>query len=69
VTVDEELPWGGSRLIVGTGIYGSLPITPKVFKEAGRRGMDVIAIRTEDACRQIAGVGRREIHAVLHVTC
>jgi hypothetical protein len=65
----EELPWGGSRLIVGTGAYGSLPIMPEVIEEAGRRGVDLDAVPTEQACRLIAGLDAREVHAVLHVTC
>ena len=69
VSAAEELPWGGSRLIIGTGVYGSLPIMPDVTDEAGCRGVDLIAIPTEDACRLIASVDRREVHAVLHVTC
>ena len=66
---DEELPWGGSRLIIGTGVHGSLPIMPEVTQEAGRRQVDLTALPTEDACRLIAGLDSREVHAVLHVTC
>lgn len=69
LSADEELPWGGSRLIVGTGAYGSLPIMREVTEEASHRGVDLTAIPTEDACRLIASLDRREVHAVLHVTC
>jgi len=69
LSADEELPWGGQRLIIGTGAYGSLPIMPEVLEEAGRRGVDLAAIPTEDACRLIASLDRREVNAVLHVTC
>jgi hypothetical protein len=69
VSADEELPWGGGRLIIGTGAYGSLPIMPQVLEEARRRGVELDAIPTEDACRLIASLDRREVHAVLHVTC
>ena len=65
----EELPWGGDRLIVGTGAYGSLPIAPDVFAEARRRRVDVDAVPTAEACRLIAGLESRQVHAVLHVTC
>ena len=66
---DEELPWGGRRLIIGTGAYGSLPIMPHVLEEAARRDVDLTAVPTEDACRMIADLDGREVHAVLHVTC
>ena len=69
VSMAEELPWGGSRLIIGTGVYGSLPIMVEVIEEAGRRGVELDAVPTEQACRLIAALGSREVHAVLHVTC
>jgi hypothetical protein len=69
LSADEDLPWGGSRLIIGTGVYGSLPIMPEVTEKAGRRGVALTAIPTKDACHLIAGLDKREVHAVLHVTC
>jgi hypothetical protein len=69
LSADEELPWGGGRLIIGTGADGSLPIMPEVFEEARRRGVDLAARPTEEACRLIASLDPREVHAVLHVTC
>jgi hypothetical protein len=69
LSADEELPWGGGRLIIGTGAYGSLPIMPQVLEEAHRRGVDLTTIPTEEACRLIDGLDRHEVHAVLHVTC
>ena len=69
VSPDEELPWGGRSLIIGTGVHGSLPIMPGVTEEADRRGVDVTAIPTEDAPRLIARLDAREVYAVLHVTC
>ena len=29
LSADEEIPWGGPRLIIGTGACGSLPIMPE----------------------------------------
>jgi hypothetical protein len=69
LSADEELPWGGRRLIIGTGAHGSLPIIPEAIQEAARRDVDLTAIPTEDACRLIASLDGREVHAVLHVTC
>lgn len=65
----EDLPWGGRRLIVGTGAYGSLPIAPDVVAEADRRGVELDAMPTAEACRLISRLDEREVHAVLHVTC
>jgi hypothetical protein len=69
VSAAEDLPWGGSRLIVGTGFYGSLPIMPEVTEEAERRGAKLTAVPTEAAYRLISSLNPREVHAVLHVTC
>jgi hypothetical protein len=69
LSMNEELPWGGSRLIIGTGAYGSLPITPDVTEDAQRRGVELEAVPTEEACRLIASLDARDVHAVLHVTC
>jgi hypothetical protein len=46
-----------------------LPIMPEVVAEAARRNIDLVAVPTEQACRLIAGVKRRDVRAVLHITC
>jgi hypothetical protein len=69
LSVDEDLPWGGTRIIIGTGVYGSLPIKPDVIEEATRRGVTIDAIPTEQACQLICELDPSDLHAVLHVTC
>jgi hypothetical protein len=69
LSAKEDIPWGGDQLIVGTGVYGNLPIMPTVEAEAKRRGIKLIAVPTEQACRLLSSVKRRKTHAVLHVTC
>ena len=69
LSVNEDLPWGGRQLIIGTGAYASLPIMPDIVEEAVRRDVELTAIPTEDACRLISSLDEREVHAVLHVTC
>lgn len=66
---DETIPWSAPRLIVGTGADGQLPIMPEVYEEAQRRGVEIVAVPTEEACRLLSGVGPRDVAAVLHVTC
>ncbi len=65
----ENLPWGGGRLIVGTGVDGALPIMPEVAREAARRHVDLVAVPTAEACRLLESLERGDVHAVLHVTC
>ncbi len=69
LTAAERIPWGGRTLIVGTGADGALPIAPDVLAEARRRGVELRALPTADACRLLAALEPREVHAVLHVTC
>jgi hypothetical protein len=69
LSVAENLPWGGQQLIVGTGLYGKLPVMPAVAAEAKRRGIKLIALPTAEACHYLSSVKRRETYAVLHVTC
>jgi hypothetical protein len=69
LSADEDIPWSGSQLIIGTGAYGSLPIMPELRQEADRRGVKLVATPTADACRLIASLDRRDVNAILHVTC
>ena len=65
----EKIPWTSSRLIVGTGASGLLPITSDVRAEAERRGIDLVALPTERACELLRGVDASTVSAILHVTC
>ena len=69
LSADEEIPWSALRLIVGTGANGQLPIMPEVYQEAQRRGVEVVAVPTEEACGLLTDVGPRDAAAVIHVTC
>jgi hypothetical protein len=69
LSVAEAIPWGGHRLIVGTGANGELPIAPDVHAEAKRRGVRVDALPTAQACRLLADMNSEDVYAVLHVTC
>jgi hypothetical protein len=69
LSVAEDIPWGGTRLIIGTGADGALPVMPDVEAEARRRGIRVEAMPTPDACHLLAGLRSRDVYAVLHVTC
>lgn len=69
LSAKESIPWSGSRLIVGTGADGRLPIMAQVYEEAARRNVEIVALPTEAACRLIADIEPGEVNAVLHVTC
>ena len=69
LSVGEGIPWGGGQLIVGTGAEGRLPIAPDVYAEAARRGIAIVALPTDDACRLLGKLRAADVHAVLHVSC
>lgn len=69
LSLDEVIPWHGQRLIVGTGAFGRLPIMPEVADEAERRGIELVALPTGEACQLIDECPDAEINAILHVTC
>jgi hypothetical protein len=66
---DEAIPWSGDRLIVGTGASAQLPIMPEVYEVARRRGVEIVARSTSEACDLLRDADDEEIVAVLHVTC
>lgn len=69
LTSAEEIPWGGSRLIVGTGADGALPVASDIYDEAKRRGVRIEAVPTRDACRLLAELDPHDVYAIIHVTC
>ena len=69
LTANERIPWGGRRLIVGTGQSGKLPIMPDVWAEAQRRGVEIVAVPTEEALRLLGDVEAKDAYAVVHFTC
>ena len=69
LSLKEEIPWGGGQLIVGTGVNGRLPIMPEIREEADRRGVKLVALPTEEACRLLRDLKPRNAYAILHTTC
>lgn len=69
LSIKEEIPWGGSQLIVGTGAYGRLPVMPEIREEAERRGVKLVAVPTKEACRLLRDLKRKDAYAILHTTC
>ena len=69
LSADERIPWGGRRLIIGTGQSGSLPVMAAVRAEADRREVQIVAAPTEDALRLIRESDAEDVYAIIHVTC
>ncbi len=69
LSLAEPIPWRCRRLIVGTGAQGALPIAEEVRTEALRRGVDLVAVPTREACRLLSAADPDDTAAILHVTC
>src|ERR1700745_3881071 len=69
LSAGEEIPWGGKRLIVGTGAHGALPLMDEVLAGAKRRGIEVVAEATGGAGHLLEEVKKGQAFAILHCTC
>ena len=69
LSMSEEIPWGGSQLIVGTGAYGRFLSCRRFDEEAERRGVKLVAVPTEEACRLLRDLKAKDAYAILHTTC
>jgi hypothetical protein len=68
LSLEENIPWRCTRLIIGTGAYGRLPVMDDVTREADKRGVKLIVLPTAEAI-EILRKHPRATNAVLHVTC
>ena len=59
LTPDEAIPWSASRLLIGTGVSGQLPVLAQVFEEAQRRGVEVVARPPSEVCKLLREGRRR----------
>jgi len=69
LSVAEEIPWGGKRLLVGTGANGALPVMDGVLAEGKQRGIEVITAPTSEVCQLLEEVKKGQANAILHCTC
>jgi hypothetical protein len=68
LSVKEDLPWKCTRLVVGTGAYGRLPVMDEVRSEAKRHKVKLLILPTNRAIELL----RQDLdgtNAILHVTC
>jgi hypothetical protein len=67
LSIEEEIPWQCHRLVIGTGVYGRLPVMKEVKLEAERRHLELVIVPTRAAIRLIEM--ESATNAILHVTC
>ena len=68
LSLEENIPWRCTRLVIGTGAYGRLPVMDDLKREADERGVKLIVLPTAAAI-EVLQKGPRKTNAVLHVTC
>lgn len=69
LSAKEKIPWDCTALWVGTGMYGSLPITPEVHAEAERRGVNLVIEKTPDLIKRLREGLPENTNLILHLTC
>ncbi len=68
LTAAEDIPWSCECLMVGSGVYGSLPIADDIAQEAERRRVELVVLPTAEAI-EVLRTGPAKTNAILHVTC
>jgi len=68
VSTKEKMPWKCRRLVIGTGVYGSLPVMKDVKREAKRREIELLILSTAEAIEEMER-NSEHTNAILHVTC
>jgi len=66
LTVDENIPWDCKRLVIGSGMYGSLPVAREVRVKAKELDVELIIEPTPQACKH---VNEKDTNFVFHLTC
>jgi hypothetical protein len=69
LSADEEIPLSAPSLVIGTGADGQLPVMEEVRQLARARGVELVELPTAKACRLLRSAKRKEVNAILHVTC
>lgn len=68
VSVDEDIPWKCKQLVIGTGVYGRLPVMQEVRREAARKNIKLLVMPTIEAI-EVLNQDPKDTNAILHVTC
>lgn len=68
LSAEEETPWECRRLVIGTGVYGSLPVMKGVTLEAERRKIELRILPTAEAVK-VLEESAEETNAILHIAC
>ncbi|MGD2043692.1 MAG: MTH938/NDUFAF3 family protein [Acidimicrobiia bacterium] len=65
----EDIPWSTSKLVIGSGYSGRLPVLPEIEEEAQKRNIELTVMPTASAVETLNAAEEGSVNAVLHVTC
>ncbi len=68
LSIEEEIPWKCCQLVVGSGMYGRLPVMQEVRREADRQRVKLLVLPTIEAIEMLKREPK-DTNAILHVTC
>lgn len=66
LSAKENIPWSCKTLVVGRGMYKSLPVMEEVISEAKQRGVTLIMVNSKEALQYI---NNKDTNLILHLTC
>jgi len=64
LSVEEDIPWGCARLVIGTGIHGGLQVRKVVRHEAEPRKVELLILPTGEAM-EILNKASADTNAIL----
>ena len=68
LSIEEEIPWQCSLLVIGSGAHGRLRVMQEVEREAERHKIKLLVLPTIDAV-EVLKRDPKDTNAILHVTC
>jgi len=68
LSIEENMPWKCSQLVIGTGAYGKLPVMQEVRSNAERKKIKLLILPTVEAI-EVLNRNPNDTNAILHVTC
>ena len=68
LSINEDIPWRCSQLVIGTGAYGKLPVMRDVRDKAKPRKIKLLILPTIEAI-EVLNRNPGGTNAILHVTC
>jgi len=68
LSIEEDIPWKCTQLVIGTGAHGNLPVMQELRKKAECKGIKVLMLPTLEAL-ELLNRNPKKTNAILHVTC